>query len=62
MISINFFGMTKLFSPSFEVGRGGEGDSIRLLKELYPQPKLDIFRGVKGYGQGDTKSVDTHVS
>ena len=42
-------------------GRGG-GHSIQLFKELFSQPKLDIFRGVQGYGLGDTKSVDTPVS
>ena len=33
-------------------------DSIQLFKELFIQPKLEIFSG----GLGDTKSVDTPVS
>ena len=41
---------------------GGGGDSIQHFKELFSQPKLDIFRGFYGYDLGDTKSVDTPVS
>ena len=37
---------------------GGGSISIHLFKELFSQPKLDIFRGV-GYGLGDTKSADS---
>ena len=33
---------------------GGGVDSIQLLKDFFSQPKLDIFRGVQGYGLGDT--------
>ena len=42
----------------------GVNDSIQLIVilELFLQPKLDIFRGVYGYGPGDTKSLDTPVS
>ena len=41
---------------------GGGVDSIHLFKELFSEPELDIFRGVQGYGLGDTKSVDTPVA
>ena len=43
-------------------GGGGGGGSVNLFKELFSQPKLDIFSGVYEYGLGDTKSVDTSVN
>ena len=41
---------------------GGGVDSIQLFKEIFSQPKLDIFMGVLEYGQGDTKSVDININ
>ena len=35
---------------------------IKLFKEIFSHPKLEVFRCVYGYGLGDTKSVDTPVS
>ena len=37
------------------------GGFIQLFKEIISQPKLDIFRGVEGYGLVDTKFMDTLV-
>ena len=55
-----------MYNPSYQ-GRQSTLSTLilsSLFKELFLQPKLDIFRGVWSgeYGLGDTKSVDTPVS
>ena len=41
---------------------GGGGDSTKLFKEVFSQQKLGHFRGVSGYGPGETKPLGTSVN